>query len=43
MADSRRRLLDEPVRQRLGQGGDGETLLVVEDRANYTQNVPNQG
>src|SRR6202163_4040397 len=40
---SRRGLLDEPVRQRLGQRGDGELLLVVEDRANYAQNVPNEG
>ena len=30
---SRRRLLDEPIRQRLGQCGDGELLLLAEDRA----------
>ena len=40
---SRRRLLDESVRQRLGQRGDGELLLVVEDRADYAQSVPNEG
>ena len=39
---SRRRLLDEQVRQRLGQRGDGELLLVVEDRADRAQNVPNE-
>jgi putative transposase len=40
---SRRRLLDEPVRQRLGQRGDGELLLVIEDRADCAQNVPDKG
>src|ERR1700691_4014250 len=40
---SRRRLLDEPVRQRLGQRGDGKLLLVIEDRADCAQNVSNQG
>jgi len=38
-----RSLLDEPVRQRLGQRGDGELLLVIEDRADYAQNLPNEG
>src|SRR5207244_10547273 len=37
---SRRRLFDEPFGQRLGQCRDGELLLVVEDRAHRTQNVP---
>ncbi len=43
----RRHLLDEPLRQRLGQCGDGELLLVTEDRAHRTQDVsdtrPSQG
>ena len=39
---SRRRLLDEQVRQRLGQRGDGELLLVIEGRADHTQNLPNE-
>jgi len=37
---SRRRLFDEPFGQRLGQCCDGELLLVAEDRAHRTQNVP---
>ena len=40
---SRRRLLDEQVRQCLGQRGDGELLLVIEDRADCAQNVPDEG
>ena len=44
---SRCRLLDEPFRQRLGQCGDGELLLLAEDRAHSAQNVsharPSQG
>src|SRR6267154_5740120 len=40
---SRRRLFDQPFRQRLGQCGDGELLLVVEDRANSAQGVPVTG
>ena len=36
-----RRLLDEPVRQRLGQRGDGKLLLVVEGRADCAQNLAN--
>ena len=38
----RHRLQHEPIRQRLGQRGDGELLLVAEDRANGTQNLPHQ-
>ena len=33
MARQRRRLFDEPIRQRVGQRCDGELLLVAEDRA----------
>jgi putative transposase len=33
---------DEPLKQRLGQCGDGELLLVTEDRAHSTQTVPNE-
>jgi putative transposase len=40
---SRRRLLDEPIRQRLGQRGHGELLLVAEDRAHGAQTVSNAG
>jgi transposase InsO family protein len=40
---SQRRLLNEPVRQRLGQRGDGKLLLVVENRTDWAQNVPNEG
>jgi putative transposase len=40
---SRRGLLDEPVRQCLGQRRDGELLLVIEDRADCAQNVPDEG
>ena len=40
---SRRRLLDEPFRQRLGQCGDGKLLLVAQDRADSSQNISNQG
>jgi transposase InsO family protein len=36
---SRRRLLDEPLRQRLGQCRDGELLLVTEDRAYSAQDL----
>ncbi len=36
---SRRRLLDEPFRQRLGQCRDGELLLLAENRAHSTQNL----
>ena len=43
MADQRRRLLDEPIGQRLGQRGDGELLLVAQDRADSAQNVSNKG
>src|SRR6267142_1099389 len=39
---SRRRLFNEPFRQCLGQCGDGELLLVVEDRAYCAQNLPNE-
>jgi len=39
----RHRLQHEPVRQRLGQRGDGEFLLVIEDRADCAQNVPDEG
>ena len=35
----RRRLFDEPIRQRVGQRRDGELLLVAEDRAHQQQNV----
>jgi transposase InsO family protein len=34
MVRSRYRLFDQPFRQLLGHRGDGEFLLVVEDRAN---------
>ena len=40
---SRRRLLDEPFSQRLGQCGDGKLLLVAQDRADNSQNISNQG
>ena len=43
MADQRRRLFDEPIRQRLGQRRDGELLLVAQDRANSAQNVSDAG
>ncbi len=36
---SRRRLLNEPLRQRLGQCGDGELLLVAEDRAHSREDL----
>jgi len=36
---SRRRLLDEPLGQRVGQCGDGELLLVAQDRAHRTQDI----
>ena len=39
---SRRRLFDEPIRQRLGQRRDGELLLVAQDRTNSTQNVSDE-
>ena len=41
-ADGRqwRDLLDEPVGQRLGQRGDGELLLLAEDRTDRAQNLP---
>jgi transposase InsO family protein len=35
-------LFDEPVWQRLGQRRDGKLLLVVEDRANCSSNLPNK-
>ena len=40
---SRRRLLDEPFRQCLGQCSDGKLLLLAQDRANRTQDVPVTG
>ena len=40
---SRRRLLDEPFRQRLGQCGDGELLLFAQDRAHGPQNISDPG
>ena len=40
---SRRRLLDEPLGQRLGQCSDGELLLIAEDRTDRAENVPNEG
>jgi len=36
------RLLDEPFRQRVRQCGDGELLLVAQDRAHSSQNLSNQ-
>jgi putative transposase len=36
-------LLDEPIRQCVGQCGDGELLLVTQDRAHSAQNLSNQG
>jgi hypothetical protein len=36
---SRYRLFDEPFRQRLGQCGNGELLLVAEDRAHGPQDL----
>jgi transposase InsO family protein len=36
----RRHLFDEPIRQRLGQRGDGELLLLAEDRTHRAQNLP---
>jgi putative transposase len=43
--DGRQRccLLDEPLWQRLGQRGDGELLLLAEDRADGAETVSNQG
>ena len=38
----RRHLLDEPVRQCLGQCGDGELLLLAEDRTNSAQSLSDQ-
>ena len=38
---SRYHLLDEPLRQCLGQCGDGELLLVTEDRAHSAQDLSN--
>ena len=38
----RHHLLDEPVGQRLGQCGDGELLLLAQDRANGPQGLPNE-
>ena len=40
MRDNGGHLLDEPIRQRLGQRGDGKLLLVAEDRANQTPGLP---
>jgi hypothetical protein len=34
-----RRLLDEPLRQCLGQCSDGELLLVAQDRTDSAQNA----
>ena len=42
MADSGHRLQHEPIRQRLGQRGDGELLLVAEDRACRPQNISDE-
>ncbi|MCP2132795.1 transposase InsO family protein [Bradyrhizobium ottawaense] len=42
MADSRHRLQHESVRQRLGQRGDGELLLVAETRTHRAQNLSHQ-
>ena len=42
MAEQRRHLLDEPLGQRLGQRGDGELLLLAQDRTDSAQNVPNE-
>ena len=44
-ADGRswRHLLDEPIRQCLGQCGDGELLLLAEDRADSSQNISDEG
>jgi putative transposase len=39
----RHHLLDEPVRQRLGQCCDGELLLVAEDRADSPQGLQDEG
>ena len=39
----RRRLLDEPIRQRVGQRCHGELLLVAQDRTDSAQNVSNEG
>ena len=39
---SRRRLFDEPIRQRLGQCRNGELLLVAQDRTNSAQNVSDE-
>lgn len=39
---SRHHLFDEPVRQRLGQCGHGELLLVAQDRAHGTQSLQDQ-
>ena len=38
----RHRLQHEPIRQRLGQRGDGELLLVAEDRACRPQNISDE-
>jgi putative transposase len=40
---SQRRLLDEPFGQRVGQCGDGELLLVAEDRTYSAQDVSDSG
>jgi len=37
-----RHLLDEPIRQRLGQCSDGELLLLAQDRAQRAQNLSNK-
>ena len=39
---SRRRLLDEPLRQCLGQRGDGELLLVAEDGTDRPQDLQDE-
>jgi hypothetical protein len=36
-------LLDEPIRQRMGQYGDGELLLVARGGAHSSQNLSNWG
>src|SRR6185312_15073017 len=41
MADHRRGLLDEPLGECLGQCGDGELLLLAQDRTDSAQNGPN--
>ena len=40
---SRHHLLDEPIGQCLGQCGDGELLLLAQDRAHGPQGLPHEG